>query len=85
MTKIVEGDTLICVNDKVLGDNVIAPTLNVGDEYPAKKVFVCGCGQEHVDVGITSQYNYVRCYICKEDLPNSDSIHWCNSIRFEKK
>jgi len=79
----VEGGGMICVNVKPLGWNKIAPPLELNKEYYMIKYFVCSCGETHLDVGVTSECNYVSCYKCGEVLPDSDKIHWCHASRFQ--
>lgn len=79
------GDTLICKNITPLGNNKIAPPLELEKEYPALNTTTCSCGKQHIDVGLVSEYNYVRCFDCEEELPKSDKIHWCHPSRFEIK
>ena len=74
---------LICKNDDVLEGNEIGPELTLDKEYELQEVHTCGCGQEHFNVGLKMDVNYVECYKCRERLP--DNTHWCHSSRFEKK
>ncbi len=77
-----ENDIIECINIEPLEGNNIAPPLEL-KEYTIKQLFTCGCGQTHVDVGLQSEVNYVECYKCRQTLPNSKEVHWCNSIRFK--
>lgn len=77
------GDKLLATNNKPLKGNDVAPSLIVGGEYPAKQIYVCKCGQDHIDVGLKSKYNWITCYKCREELPDGAKIHWCHPIRFE--
>lgn len=83
MNNIQVGDSLKVVNNKPLKHNDIAPPLVVGDTVNVKQTYLCKCGQDHIDVGLVSQYKYVRCYKCAKELPNGDTIHWCHPTRFE--
>lgn len=71
-----------CINADRLPGNDIGPRLTKGENYEVVKEYTCKCGQVHYDVGIVSTLNYVECYLCRETLPDSKKIHWCNSIRF---
>jgi hypothetical protein len=73
---------MIVVDSKPLPGNEIAPNIKVGDHYDLVQTITCSCGQEHYDIGLKSEYNYIRCYACKKDLPKGDSIHWCHPSRF---
>lgn len=76
-----EGDKLKCIKTDPFPANEVAPSLEIEAEYKAKEVFICSCGQEHVNVGLPMNVNYVECYKCREKLPPTN--HWCNSSRFE--
>lgn len=74
------GDKLKVVNILPLKNNSIAPDLDVLKEYECKEIFVCKCGEEHIDVGLELNLNYVECYKCRETLPKT--THFCHSSRF---
>jgi hypothetical protein len=78
-------DVLICKMVDRLSGNSIAPDLELEKEYPLKSIIICGCGNEHYDVGLVSGHNYVSCHSCKEHLTNGDKIHWCHPSRFVRK
>ena len=73
---------LICQNIERLPGNSIAPELTLNAEYPLIGKTVCSCGKEHYDVGLRSEYNYISCHDCKEQLRDGDKIHWCHPSRF---
>lgn len=75
-----EGTVIICKNIEPLPGNKIAPTLELDKEYIIKTLFKCHCGEEHVDVGLPLEINYVECHKCRETLP--PIAHWCHSSRF---
>lgn len=75
------GNNLKCVNDKPLGTNTVGPAVAVDQSYNAQEVFTCGCGRQHINVGLPLILNYVTCYDCHEELP--DTNHWCHPSRFE--
>lgn len=85
-TKIKEGDSVIVVNDKILPGNDEGPMIKVDQIYPVKRTCECTCGETHVDIGLKSHLNYVTCYKCSEELPESGygHTHWCHSSRFDK-
>lgn len=78
-----EETIVICKNNKPFPINEIGPELELDKEYPLKEIFKCHCGEEHYNVGLPLNINYVECYKCRERLPFT--IHWCHSSRFEKK
>jgi hypothetical protein len=78
------GESLTCYNNLPLSGNEVAPPLKIGQTYPLKQIYTCKCGQEHYDVGLTSNYQWVTCYKCKQPIPKGDQIHWCWPLRFEK-
>lgn len=77
------GNQLLAINTNPLVGNNVAPPLKLKELYTAKNVYICKCGQDHIDVGLVSRYSYVSCYKCKEELPDGDKIHWCHPTRFE--
>lgn len=74
----------VLIADKVdpLDGNEVAPPLVKGNSYQVLRKHVCECGQEHYDVGLVSEYNFIRCYKCEEHLPDGDKVHWCHPSRF---
>lgn len=66
-----------------LKGNDNAPPLTIGEVLPCKKITLDSQGNQHIDVGIVSELNYVRSYETKEELPDGDKIHWCHPSRFE--
>lgn len=79
------GQVLICKNNQPLEGNTIAPPLTVDEKYTAKEVLICDCGQDHIDVGLKSKYNFITCYKSKTELPRGTKIHWCHPSRFEQQ
>ena len=86
-TVFLQDDVLICNNKEPLKGNDIAPPVKVGEEYKANKIYTCPapCGQQHIDVGLKSNYNWVSCHGCGEKLPDGDVIHWSHPSRFNLK
>lgn len=78
-----KGQTVVCVNNKLLGDNTVAPDLEVGKNYPVNDIVLDSQGNQHLDVGLKSQLNYVRSLETGENLPHGDTVHWCHPSRFE--
>lgn len=78
------GDTVRAINNKPLHGNDKAPDLAIGKEYPVKAIVLDKDGNQHLDVGLESEYNYIRSWETKEELPDGDTIHWCHPSRFEK-
>ena len=78
-------EELICINIEPLVGNNIAPPLVKGRKYPVKEVFTCKCGQNHFDVGLLSQHNFISCYSCGDHIPRGDTIHWCHPNRFKNE
>jgi len=78
-----EGQNVIAINVKRLKGNEVAPPLKLGESYAIKKIVLDSAGNQHLDVGLKSNCNYVRSYETKEDLPEGSSIHWCHPSRFE--
>lgn len=81
---IINTESLIlrCINNDVLSKSGKKPKLEKGKIYQINKTCACGCGEIHYDVGIASPFNYIGCYKCDKELPQGDSIQWCNASRF---
>lgn len=76
------GDIVRCKNINFLTGNHIRPSLQLDKEYPIKQITLDKADNQHLDVGLISEYEFIRSYETKEILPNSD-IHWCHPSRFE--
>lgn len=72
-----------CINIAPLEGNTVAPPLKLGEEYDIKTITNDSEGNEHWDVGLVSQYNYITSHETKEELPQGDKVHWCHPSRFE--
>jgi hypothetical protein len=77
------GQKVIAIMTDPLEGNKVAPPLVMGKEYEIKEVITCGCGKEHYDVGLASEYDFITCHSCREDLKRGDDIHWCHPSRFK--
>lgn len=73
-----------CINVQALPGNDVAPPLKLNDEYEVKTIIKDSKGNEHYDVGLKSEYKYIRSFETQEELPDGDKIHWCHPSRFEK-
>ena len=78
------GDKVKAINNEPLKGNDKSPDLVIGQEYPVIGIVLDKAGNQHLNVGLVSELNYVRSWETKEDLPNGDTIHWCHPSRFEK-
>ena len=79
------GQTVIAENNMPLEDNDYAPDLEIGKEYPVLDICLDSQGNQHLDVGLKSNLNFVRSLETKENLPNGHKIHWCHPSRFKLK
>lgn len=77
------GQEVRCINNAPLKGNEIAPSLIVGEKYTVKQIIFDSAGNQHLDVGIVSEVEYVRSYETKEQLRNGHLYHWCHPSRFE--
>lgn len=78
------GDKLRVTNIAPLLGNKIAPNLDREKEYKIKEIILDSMGNQHLDVGLPSEYNYITSYETKEELQRGDIIHWCHPSRFER-
>lgn len=84
ITNYVRDHRVRVINDKPLPGNTIAPPLEAGQEYTIHGICVDKKGNQHLDVGLVSKYNFIRSHETGEELPDGDSIHWCHPSRFER-
>lgn len=82
MEKFNVGDTIKCKNDSPLSGNTFAPDLVIGEDYPVKHIITDSKGNQHLDVGLKSELNYVTSWDTGEELPDGDKVHWCHPSRF---
>jgi len=76
------GDNVICKNTKPLLGNEVAPPLEEDKEYPVKGITLDSKGNQHLDVGLESIYNWIKSHETEEELPDGNKIHWCHPSRF---
>lgn len=79
------GDVVIAKNNKALPGNDRAPALELEKEYPVIEVILDSKGNQHLDVGLPSNLNYVTSHETGEELPRGNEIHWCHPSRFVLK
>lgn len=77
-------EVVTVINIDPLPGNTVAPPLRMGAALAIKEVITDRNGNQHIDVGLASNYNYITSYETKEELPRGDSIHWCHPSRFKK-
>ena len=76
-------DKVKCRNDAPLSGNTVAPPVVIGEEYEIKHIITDKKGNQHLDLGIPSEYNYIKSWETGEELPDGDSIHWVHPSRVE--
>jgi len=79
--KIINMNKIEIVNDDYLPGNDVKPPIKIGEQHFVLREHVCKCGEIHLDIGLKSEYNFITCYKCREDLPESENIHWINQCR----
>ncbi len=80
------GDKVKCINNEILDGNDYGPPKDkiiVGNEYEIEMIVEDSQGNQHLDVGVKSMYNYIRSYETKEHLLGGDKVQWCHPSRFE--
>lgn len=77
------GDKVRIIKIEPLGDNTVAPPLELNKEYPVKGVILDSGGNQHLDLGLVSEYNYIRSFETNEELPDGDRIHYVHPSRVE--
>lgn len=76
-------DIVKIINDAPLSGNTIAPSVIIGDEYPVLHIINDSKGNQHLDLGLKSECNYIRSWETQEELPDGDKIHWVHPSRVE--
>ena len=79
------GDEVEVVNNKPLKGNEVGPKLIVGELMTVIGITLDRDSNQHLDVGIKSELNYVTSYETGESLPDGHKIHWCHPSRFVKQ
>ena len=80
-----EDKEIECVNAKPLPGNEVYPKLEEeGKRYPLVSIALDSEGNQHLNVGLVSNHNYISSYETGEHLPDGDTIHWCHPTRFRK-
>lgn len=85
------GDEVECINiDKlrVVGeaeDNLVAPPLQMNGHYVVQDIVLDRDGNQHLDVGLESNYARIRSIETGQELPRGFKIHWCHPSRFVKQ
>lgn len=77
------GQAVRVINIAPLSDSGIVPPLSLGEERKIEAFTSCGCGEIHLDLGLKSKYNYIKCYKCGDELQLGYKIHWAHSSRVE--
>lgn len=77
------GEEVIAINNKPLEGNKVAPTLELEKTYSVKSICLDSGGNQHLDIGLFSDYNYITSFETKEELKDGDKIHWCHPSRFK--
>lgn len=80
----VEGDDVEIINIDPLPDNTIAPPVKMGEKGKVKNITVDTAGNQHLDLGIASKYEYITSYETGERLVGGDVIHWVHPSRVKK-
>ena len=78
------GEDVICIGDGYLKGNTVKPPVVKGEKYTIQNIAIDRDGNQHLDVGLVSLYNYISSYETGEQLPSGHKIHWCHPSRFEK-
>ncbi len=78
------GDSVLATNNEPLGESNYAPSLIIEQDYKVKAICYDSKNNQHLDVGLKSQLNYITSQETGEELPDGDKIHWCHPSRFVK-
>ncbi len=77
------GDIIKIINDAPLSGNTVAPPVTIGEEYPIQHILIDKKGHQHLDLGLKSDYEFIRSWETGEELPEGDRIHWVSPWRVQ--
>lgn len=77
------NDKVVCINIDILPGNEVKPPLELNKEYSIREIILDKRGNQHLDIGLLSEYNYIRSFETKEELDRGALIHWCHPSRFK--
>lgn len=77
------GDVVKILNDAPLSGNTVAPPVVIGEEHEVKGFIIDERGDQHIDLGLKSQYEYVSNWKTGVPLPDGDKIHWVHPSRLK--
>lgn len=83
MIKFTVNQKVKVVKTDPMSGNKVCPPLNLGEEHSIKEIILDKEGNQHIDVGLFSEFNYITSFETKEELDRGDKIHWCHPSRFE--
>lgn len=78
-----EGQEVRVIMVDFLPNKENKPKLEMGEVRTIQEICLDSKGNQHLDVGLVSNLNYVTSHETGEELPNGDKIHWCHPSRFE--
>lgn len=76
------GQIVKAVNLLPLEGKKVAPPLEELVEYTVNEIILDKKGNQHLDIGLLSEYNYISSFETGEELERGDKIHWCHPSRF---
>lgn len=84
-TYVIGQDVRVVKTDKLSGNEIGPPGLVMGEKKKVLDIVLDGQGNQHLDLGIKSDVNFVSSYETAEVLPNSQvgGVHWCHPSRVE--
>ena len=83
-TLFIVGEELKVTNIDPLPGRGIAPPLSLDERCVVESICLDKAGNQHLNVGLRSKYNFIRSHETGEELPSGDTIHWCHPSRFVK-
>ena len=77
------GQLVKCINNTPLKGKEHCPPLELEKQYPINQIILDSAGNQHLDVGLKSELEYVTSFETGEQLKDGHVIHWCHPSRFE--
>lgn len=78
------GDKVEIVFDGYLKDRDVKPAVIMGEQHIIQGIVLDSKGNQHLNIGLKSHYNYIRSQETNEELPNGHILHYIHPSRVKK-
>lgn len=77
------GNKVKCIKTEPLPGRTKCPDLEMGKEYRVQGITLDSKNNQHLDVGLKSELEWITSYETGEHLTGGSTYHWCHPSRFE--